>query len=100
MRCLNVPTPRGTAGRLPWTTNVDMNVAWAPSFVEGLQFKMDVFNLFNSRKVTSVSEIAEDAATGDSLPKRTCCRRRSRRRVRSASWCSTTSKHLRLIQAT
>ena len=41
-----------------------MNVAWAPSFVEGLQFKMDVFNVFNSRKVTSVSEIAEDAATG------------------------------------
>ena len=67
MRCLNVPTPRGTSGRLPWTTNVDMNIAWAPSFVEGLQFKMDVFNLFNSRKVTSVSEIAEDAATGDNL---------------------------------
>jgi hypothetical protein len=67
MRCLNSPVPRGTAGRLPWTSNVDMNVAWAPNFAEGLQFKVDVFNLLNSRKVTSVSEVAEDAATGSQL---------------------------------
>jgi hypothetical protein len=67
MRCNNLARPRGTSGRLPWTTNVDLNVAWAPSFAEGLQFKVDVFNLFNSRKVTSVSEIAEDAATGAPL---------------------------------
>jgi hypothetical protein len=65
MRCNNLPRPRGTSGRLPWTTNIDMNVAWAPSFVEGLQFKVDVFNLFNSQKVTAVTEVAEVAATGN-----------------------------------
>jgi hypothetical protein len=64
MRCNNLPVPRGTAGRLPWTQNLDLNVAWAPNFVEGLQFKIDVFNVFNSQEVTSVNEVAEVAATG------------------------------------
>ena len=63
-RCNNVPVPRGTAGRLPWTNNFDVNVAYRPASVEGLQFKVDIFNILNSQKVTSVSEIAEDAATG------------------------------------
>jgi len=67
MRCLNSPVPRGTAGRLPWTNNIDMNVAYAPNWAEGLQFKVDVFNVLNSQKVTSVSEVAEDAATGSQL---------------------------------
>ena len=64
MRCNNTPVPRGTAGRLPWTNSFDLNVAYRPAFVEGLQFKVDIFNILNSQKVTSVSEIAEDAATG------------------------------------
>ena len=64
MRCNNLPVPRGTAGRLPWTQNLDLNVAWAPNFVEGLQFKVDIFNVFNSQEVTSVNEVAEVAATG------------------------------------
>ena len=59
--------PRGTAGRLPWTRTLDMNVAYRPAFVEGLQFKMDVFNVLNSQKRTRVSEIAEDGATGAPL---------------------------------
>ena len=48
----------------PWTNSFDVNVAYRPAFVEGLQFKVDIFNILNSQKVTSVSEIAEDAATG------------------------------------
>jgi hypothetical protein len=67
MRCNNLPVPRGTVGRLPWMTNIDMNVSYAPTWAKGLQFKLDVFNLFNSKKITSVSEIAEDAATGAPL---------------------------------
>ncbi|WP_213433702.1 MULTISPECIES: TonB-dependent receptor [Lysobacteraceae] len=59
-----VRRPRGTAGRLPWTTNLDLNVAWRPAFAEGLQFKVDVFNVMNSQKVTSVIETAEDPTTG------------------------------------
>jgi outer membrane receptor protein involved in Fe transport len=63
----SVARPRGTSGRLPWTNSIDLNLAYRPSFAEGLQVKMDVFNVFNSQKVTSVSEIAEDSATGAPL---------------------------------
>jgi hypothetical protein len=54
--------PRGTAGRTPWTTNLDLNMTYAPNWAEGLQFKVDVFNVLNSRKVTSINEIGEDSA--------------------------------------
>jgi len=78
MRCSNSPdgasndttvsaVPRGTAGRLPTTTTFDLNVAYRPSFAPGLQFKMDVFNVFNAQKVVAVSEVAEDSATGNPL---------------------------------
>ena len=60
----SVPVPRGTKGRLPWTQQYDMNVSYQPSWLEGLQFKVDVFNVFNKQKVTSVIEQAEVAATG------------------------------------
>ncbi|QSX75382.1 TonB-dependent receptor [Lysobacter arenosi] len=59
--------PRGTAGRLPWTNSIDLNVAYFPSWATGLQFKMDIFNVFNNQKVTSVTEVAEDATTGAPL---------------------------------
>lgn len=59
--------PRGTSGRLPWTKTLDLNIAYRPAFVEGLQFKMDVFNVLNAQKRTRVSEIAEDGATGQPL---------------------------------
>ncbi|SKC76027.1 Carboxypeptidase regulatory-like domain-containing protein [Pseudoxanthomonas indica] len=64
MRCNNVPVPRGTAGRLPWTTNFDLNIAYRPSFAEGLQFKVDVFNLFDTQKTIGVNEVAEDPVSG------------------------------------
>ena len=51
--------PRGTYGRLPWSQTLDLNVAYAPSWAKGLEFKMDVFNVLNSRKVTSVNEAGE-----------------------------------------
>ncbi|MET1160974.1 MAG: Oar protein, partial [Pseudoxanthomonas sp.] len=63
-RCNNLPVPRGTSGRLPWTNNLDLNIAYRPAAIEGLQFKVDIFNVFDSQEVTSVSEIAEDAVTG------------------------------------
>jgi len=64
MRCNNLPVPRGTAGRLPWTTTFDLNVAYRPAFAPGLQFKLDVFNLFDNQKVIAVNETAEDQASG------------------------------------
>lgn len=63
-RCNNIPIPRGTSGRLPWTTTFDFNIAYQPAFAKGLQFKMDIFNVFNSQEITSVNEIAEDGTTG------------------------------------
>jgi hypothetical protein len=59
------PFPRGTKGRLPWTSQLDLNVSYAPMWAKGLMFKMDVFNVMNSQKVTSVIETAETASTGD-----------------------------------
>ncbi|GGD48273.1 TonB-dependent receptor [Pseudoxanthomonas indica] len=56
--------PRGTKGRLPWTRNLDLNLRYAPLWAKGLQFKVDVFNVFNEQKVTSVNETAEDVDTG------------------------------------
>ena len=55
--------PRGTAGRLPWTYNLDLNVAYRPAFADGnLTFKVDVFNVFNSDKAVTVTEFGEDTA--------------------------------------
>jgi len=59
--------PRGTVGRTPWTTNLDLNVAYKPGWMEGLQFKVDVFNVLNSRKTISVNELGE-SASGDPAP--------------------------------
>ena len=60
----SVAVPRGTMGRLPWTQQYDVNFAYAPNWAKGLQFKVDIFNVFNKQKVTSVIETAEVSATG------------------------------------
>lgn len=60
--------PRGKAGRLPWTNSIDLNVAYAPLWAPGLQFKVDVFNVFDNQKVTAVSDVAENGAGTDGLP--------------------------------
>ncbi|MEO5963639.1 MAG: Oar protein, partial [Thermomonas sp.] len=60
--CNGVQVPRGTAGRLPWTQKLDMNVIWRPAFAaEHLTFKVDVFNVFNNDKAINVNEFGEDA---------------------------------------
>ena len=52
----NVPTPRGTLGRLGWDTRLDLNASYAPDAIKGLLFKVDVFNVFNRQTVQNVSE--------------------------------------------
>ncbi len=70
-RCANINNDeaggRGGAGRLPWTRTLDLNAAYRPSFLPGLQFKVDVFNAANTQEVVSVSETGEDGTTGASL---------------------------------
>lgn len=60
----SVPRPRGTAGRLPWTYQVDLSFAYTPHWAEGLTAKMDVFNIFNKQEEIAVDDRAEDGATG------------------------------------
>jgi hypothetical protein len=45
----NVPAPRGTFGRLPWTKSLDMNLTYKPEFLKGFGVKLDVFNVFNTQ---------------------------------------------------
>ncbi len=60
--CDGVQVPRGTAGRLPWTRKLDLNVAWTPAFADKkLTFKVDVFNVFNAQDAVNVNEFGEDA---------------------------------------
>src|SRR5690606_22311721 len=60
--------PRGTKGRLPWTNSLDLNVVYRPNWLEGLRMQVDVFNVFNNQKTTSVTETAEVASTGGPSP--------------------------------
>ena len=53
--------PRGTAGRLPWTRTLDLNVAYQPQWAKGLTLKMDVFNVLNSQEAINVNEAGEDS---------------------------------------
>lgn len=52
----NVLTPRGTTGRLPWERNIDINFAYRPAQIKGLQLKMDVFNVFNEQTTLRTNE--------------------------------------------
>jgi hypothetical protein len=56
--------PRGTAGRLPWTNQIDLNFAYKPNWADGLMVKVDVFNVFNEQEVVAVEDRAEDPSTG------------------------------------
>lgn len=58
---------RGTVGRTPWTTSLDLNLSYRPTWMKGLQLKMDVFNVLNADKPVSVNEIGEDAS-GNPVP--------------------------------
>jgi hypothetical protein len=48
----NVPAPRGTMGRMPWTKTLDLNLSYKPMFLQGLTLKLDVFNVTNDQTMT------------------------------------------------
>jgi hypothetical protein len=54
--------PRGTVGRTEWMRQLDLNLAYEPNWAEGLTFKVDVFNVFNSHAKTAVVEQGENAS--------------------------------------
>ncbi|MDB5916908.1 MAG: hypothetical protein JWR40_1142, partial [Massilia sp.] len=50
------PTPRGTSGKLPWDTRLDLNLAYRPVQLKGLALKVDVFNVLNKQVAQTVEE--------------------------------------------
>ncbi len=51
---------RGDHGRTPWTNTLDMSLAWTPTLGTGrLRLQVDVFNVFNSDRVTEYSETGD-----------------------------------------
>ncbi|MDO8179588.1 MAG: TonB-dependent receptor [Undibacterium sp.] len=55
--CNGVATPRGSQGKLPWDTRLDMNLVYRPAQVKGLAFKFDVYNLFNRSTIQNIDEV-------------------------------------------
>ena len=59
---------RGTAGRTPWTSQLDLQLAYQPKVAKGkLTLQVDVFNILNEQRVTRVNEVA-DFARADMRP--------------------------------
>lgn len=59
---------RGTMGRTPWTTQLDLQLAYQPKVAKGkLTLQVDVFNILNEQRVTRVNEVA-DYARADMRP--------------------------------
>jgi hypothetical protein len=79
-----VAVPRGKAGRLPWTNSLDLNVAYAPQWAVGLQFKVDIFNVLNNQKVIAIDEVAENGYLTDGTPLNTYGLARAYQAPRSA----------------
>jgi hypothetical protein len=52
----NVPSPRGSLGRLPWDKQLDLNVVYRPAFLQDLSLKADLFNVFNTQTTMKVVE--------------------------------------------
>lgn len=52
--------PRGTVGRVPWVQTLDMQLSYAPKAIEGLSFRMDVRNIFDTDDYFRVFENYED----------------------------------------
>ncbi|XHS78464.1 TonB-dependent receptor plug domain-containing protein [Burkholderiaceae bacterium UC74_6] len=62
--CNGVAAPRGTGGRLPWTTQLDLNLTFKPSFIKGLSVKADWFNVFNTQTATRKGDVHDTDDVG------------------------------------
>jgi outer membrane receptor for ferrienterochelin and colicin len=66
--CNGVVAPRGTGGRLPWTTQLDLNVTFKPTFIKGLSIKADWFNAFNTQTTTRMNDVHDTDDAGAVSP--------------------------------
>lgn len=62
-----VLTQRGQFGRTPWTYTFDVSAAYQPNWLEGLTLQVDVFNIFNTRRVTEYSETGDLVQTDETV---------------------------------
>ncbi|MFT3754896.1 MAG: TonB-dependent receptor [Pseudoxanthomonas sp.] len=51
--------PRGTLGRLEWSSTLSLNLTYEPRWAKGLRLSADVFNVLNDRSVLSITETCE-----------------------------------------
>ncbi|KAF1005680.1 MAG: Protein oar [Luteibacter sp.] len=64
----SVAAPRGSQGNLPWSFRLDLNVGYRPAYFDNkFLFQVDVFNVFNSRKVQSINEVHEQSTYNTKL---------------------------------
>jgi TonB dependent receptor/Carboxypeptidase regulatory-like domain len=63
-----VLTQRGQYGRTPWTFALDVSAAYDPNWLEGLTLQVDVFNLFNTQRVTEYSETGDLSRNNETNP--------------------------------
>lgn len=54
--CPGVANGRGSAGKLPWDSRLDLNFMYKPRAVKGLAFKVDVLNVFDHQVASSMDE--------------------------------------------
>ena len=54
--CKGVASPRGSLGNLPPDVRLDLNVAYRPAALPGLQLKVDLFNAFNRQSIETIEE--------------------------------------------
>ena len=67
----NVLVPRGTLGRLPWDTRLDLNLVYRPAAIEGLSLKVDVYNVFDRQITQNVEERWNSGNAGRNTYERT-----------------------------
>jgi hypothetical protein len=64
--CNGMIMPAGSEGRTPTYWNIDLNMAYKPTWAKGVTFQANVFNVFNKQHVSAVNETGEDG-NGSSL---------------------------------
>jgi outer membrane receptor protein involved in Fe transport len=57
--CGGEPSPRGSAGRTPWSYQLDLSATYRPYQVKNLALGVDVYNVLNGDKETQVDEYGE-----------------------------------------
>lgn len=63
--CYGKASPRGGEGTLPWSYRLDLGAQWRPAFANHkLALGIDVFNVFNQQRATSIDETAIGGVVG------------------------------------